>query len=1048
MNTHLPRTALLVGGMLLTSLPAFAQGVRITPLNASGYVHADNEGSAVVDVDACASFDQPVRYVEARVTFINARGSTPGVALISKPGIRTTFWCGAQKDLPAGPPGTVRMEVTWSAHNGNGLSMGHANATGSFVVPGPPPVRKFTEKQKRRFARGGEYQFAISILAGVSGLILAVVFGPVSIGLLAGAALAGATGVSFNLLALDPPDPNYAVTVVPQPVSLPHYVAGNGISPAAADALNSLRESQENQISLGAAMVAALYKAQGAAAAGDNAWEATQSLATADFARRLALALQDEAQLRRTARSALEAGGFPVVAVTEAQAAEARDSFDSPGMPASVRDILTLNGRYPEVALRMHALARATPSSKFVQQNVLDLLAPPPGGPAQNELDLANAEAAAALLEWSDTLRSHPVGAVPEGPPIIDTVQPNQGVAAGGMMVTISGANLLDTERVNFGTRPATGGTCTETTCTVFAPPGTGTVNVTAVGPGGTSEVTAATRFTYVTATTGPVRLAADTLVTSGGFEPPGAATVSSFESLKGPTGAAKLGPGWEIVAGSIDLVGPASGQAAEGVQFVDLNGNDPIGPGTISQVVNTLPGHVYRLSFRMAGNPNGDPVVKTLDASFGTTTQSFSFNITGHTNLNLGWVEQTLDTLSCESEQRITLRTTTTGQRGPNVDAVSVVDIGLGPPGACGLDHHAPVAQSQTLTASSGNPVGVTLTATDEDGDPLTYIVVTGPAHGTLSGTGPDLTYTANAGYTGRDSFTFRAVDAYLSSNLATVTITVQSGPLTPQPPTGLYISANNGNTVTFRWTRPSGGATPTGYALEGGINSGQVLASLVTGPAPALTVTVPTGAFYARVHTLSGAGKSAASNEIRVYVNVPVAPSAPANLLGVVDGSTMSLAWRNTFGGGAPAGLLLTVSGAVNATVPLPAGDSFRFDSVPPGSYNLRLSAQNAAGTSASSNTVTLTVPAGCAAPLAPANFLAWTSGNVITVIWDPATSGPAPTGFVLRVRGAFAGDFPTALRALSGAAGPGSYTLSVYAANACGNSPPTAPQVVAIP
>jgi hypothetical protein len=375
-------------------------------------------------------------------------------------------------------------------------------------------------------------------------------------------------------------------------------------------------------------------------------------------------------------------------------------------------------------------------------------------------------------------------------------------------------------------------------------------------------------------------------------------------------------------------------------------------------------------------------------------------------------------------------------------------VDIGLGPPGACGLEHHAPIAQNQTLTASSSTAVTITLTATDEDGDPLTYTVVTGPAHGTLSGTGPDLTYTATAGYTGPDSFTFRAADAYLSSNLATVTITVTSGPLTPLPPTGLYTSAINGNTVTFRWTPPSGGSTPTGYAIEGGINSGQVLASLATGPAPAFTVVAPTGAFYVRVHTLSGARKSAASNEIRVYVNVPVAPSTPANLLGLVNGSTMSLAWRNTFSGGAPTSVVLNVRGAVNATMPLPAGDVLRFDSVPAGTYIVSVNATNGAGTSGASNAVTLTVPGTCAAPLAPANFLAWKTGNMISVAWDPAVSGPAPTAFVLRVRGAFTADFPTTLRALSGAVSPGSYTLSAYATNSCGNSPATTAQVVVVP
>jgi hypothetical protein len=49
-------------------------------------------------------------------------------------------------------------------------------------------------------------------------------------------------------------------------------------------------------------------------------------------------------------------------------------------------------------------------------------------------------------------------------------------------------------------------------------------------------------------------------------------------------------------------------------------------------------------------------------------------------------------------------------------------------------------------------------------------------PAHGVLSGTGPDLTYTPEAGYTGQDAFTYKANDGELDSNVATVTILVVS--------------------------------------------------------------------------------------------------------------------------------------------------------------------------------------------------------------------------------------------------------------------------------
>ncbi len=60
---------------------------------------------------------------------------------------------------------------------------------------------------------------------------------------------------------------------------------------------------------------------------------------------------------------------------------------------------------------------------------------------------------------------------------------------------------------------------------------------------------------------------------------------------------------------------------------------------------------------------------------------------------------------------------------------------------------------------------------ASDIDGDTLTYSVVSGPANGTLSGSGANLTYTPNPNFSGSDSFTFQASDGVLDSNIATKT-------------------------------------------------------------------------------------------------------------------------------------------------------------------------------------------------------------------------------------------------------------------------------------
>src|SRR5215217_4071977 len=93
-------------------------------------------------------------------------------------------------------------------------------------------------------------------------------------------------------------------------------------------------------------------------------------------------------------------------------------------------------------------------------------------------------------------------------------------------------------------------------------------------------------------------------------------------------------------------------------------------------------------------------------------------------------------------------------------------------------LQNTAPVAQAQTLDVLRDTPVSVTLVATDAEAGALTYVIVTPPANGTLSGTPPALTYTPNPGYEGPDSFTFVARDCGLESPAATVAVNVVSDP------------------------------------------------------------------------------------------------------------------------------------------------------------------------------------------------------------------------------------------------------------------------------
>src|SRR4029450_6757832 len=71
----------------------------------------------------------------------------------------------------------------------------------------------------------------------------------------------------------------------------------------------------------------------------------------------------------------------------------------------------------------------------------------------------------------------------------------------------------------------------------------------------------------------------------------------------------------------------------------------------------------------------------------------------------------------------------------------------------------------------------GVLSNDTDVDANSLTAIQVSGPAHGSLTlNVNGSLTYTPAANYNGPDSFTYKANDGTVDSNVATVSLTVNA--------------------------------------------------------------------------------------------------------------------------------------------------------------------------------------------------------------------------------------------------------------------------------
>src|SRR5205823_8988327 len=89
-------------------------------------------------------------------------------------------------------------------------------------------------------------------------------------------------------------------------------------------------------------------------------------------------------------------------------------------------------------------------------------------------------------------------------------------------------------------------------------------------------------------------------------------------------------------------------------------------------------------------------------------------------------------------------------------------------------------------------------------------------PAHGTLTGTAPNLTYTPDPGFLGLDSFTFTTSDGHVASAPATVDVTVV--PPTPAPP-------------------PSGGTPPSSGATGSGAPAGGAPAAAPSAQQPSGT-------------------------------------------------------------------------------------------------------------------------------------------------------------------------------------------------------------------
>ena len=176
------------------------------------------------------------------------------------------------------------------------------------------------------------------------------------------------------------------------------------------------------------------------------------------------------------------------------------------------------------------------------------------------------------------------------------------------------------------------------------------------------------------------------------------------------------------------------------------------------------------------------------------------------------------------------------------------------------------PTATSQSLSTPQDTPAAITLAGTDPEGASLTFAVASGPTHGTLTGSGANLTYTPAGNYHGTDSFTFTTNDGVATSTPATVSIVVTA---VNHPPTAtsqsLITPEDTAVAVTLTGVDPD--SDPLSFAVVG-----QPAHGSLTGTAPNLTYTP--AANYSGPDCFTFTGRDGVATSASATVSMSVTP------------------------------------------------------------------------------------------------------------------------------------------------------------------------------